>query len=1236
MRALFLILLLAVTASAQQTTLLSDDFNTDGRDVAKWNLAQPVSGSNSGSVTLTEVNATYPDKLHIVGPSATGGTNLGGYESASTFNCSTAGCVMVVEVVETEKGRGHTVSTGEQAVIGITLGTEWWNGITVQFYDLQKWELLINQSNSRLLSSAYIEPDSVDVKWFRFRITTSTAWIDTSPDGLQWTNRTSVAHSITLTAFRAYLWAGTFGSQTTAFDRAVRAGVFDNFTLETMPYNADAGSWQTVVSGATVNLSGATSTANGATVTARQWTCTAAVGATCPSITNATSEAASFTAPTPSGDNAALTFQYDVTAGGTVYRHDKMIYAVKTHADGYVTVADAGIQAVLGYVTPRGSGSPNRVGPMEGQLEERVQIHGDYAADIGGGQIRGVFTINSGNATVNCTSGCKFTEDICPSGASGCTNLYGPKLLGAGAGIVRFDGGGNPDLEWAVAQVNSDTQLILAASPGSTVTLNDATTTFTNGRISSTGGVYSNVFPEGINYYDFVWVAYQYAYRSGNPKYMTIADRFGKMWATGMLWRGGRSVTEAERRMGARGLMIWAIRNPSEVAEAKLWDQMQDQTRARFDFLTDPSRNIIDVRETSYMLLHASLLAQALPNTYDDRVSGTNTDGATKRTAWAADLSTMFPNWLEPQQKAPGWFEMNGVSADGTGSFLTGWYMSYTQPFMEGFTMEMILAAWPVLDATGRASAQRVASRLAMELYSTNRKGGAYTRTMETPNQPGFYHRGTQYIHYGRVSNSPELATEGWDAPVEFTKYNYQEWGWQHEDALRWHWLGITAGNGTYIASRSNSFQLPNAMGVAYYITGNPYWQEAAKEALDAHAGTNIADYNYGYTDTGAGAHTDAVLNGQLTGTKPFVEGFRTALQTAALINMPPAATVTLPGAPTITLNASAANQITINLTHGSNATRTTIRRSENPDGPFLEVRNCQHISASTCVDGSTSDPTGVGRYGPRNGRSYYYKAYSINGGGFGTDSARLGPIALTATSGVPNSPTALTCVDAAPSATNYFACSWTAPASGPAPTGYRVEYSYESRGTGSPVRWMPYSVDTTAGTTFTFNATNLVVGTVSPTWNHDLTYFVRVYAYNGSGESSQPSNEDAVRAISTSGGAVRGATVLPATPSALPSLSRAGTSVTVTFPATPSGWHHWIVKRKDADDKPFTVVDFSETGASYVDTVPSAVATYYYAVSSADSSSRMAGQSFQVATEAGAAGSTVCSWNTNPRCSTP
>jgi hypothetical protein len=1227
-RTLVLLLLLPLAAFGQaQSTLLEDDFNTDGRDAAKWNLAQPISGANSGSVTITEADSAWADRLSIVGPSATGGTNVGGYESFSSFNCSTAGCVMVVEVVESERGRGHTAGIGEHATVGVTLGTEWNNGITMQFYENQKWELMVNQAGSRLIpAGTYLEGDSVDIKWFRFRLTSANAWIDTSPDGVEWTQRGTAAHSMTITAFRAYLWGGTFGSQTTASDRAVRKAVFDNFSLKTMPYQAVIGSWETAAAGATVSLSGASSVANGATVTARSWTCELGTGLTCPSITNSTSESASLVAPTPSGDNGSMRIRYTVTASTTSYIAEKYIYVVKTDADGLITVADSSILAVLGSLTPRGSGSPNRVSPLERQYEERAQLHGDYAADIGAAQIRGVITITNGSTNVTGV-GTKFTEDIAPTGAN-CGGLYAPRLLGAGCGIVRFDGGGNPDASWLVSQVISDTQLTLTANAGASVTLNDATTVFTNGTISSTGNVYSNLFPEAINYYDAVWVHYQNYYRSGNPKFLTIAEKWGHAWATG-LWRGGVNMTHQPRRWGARGLMIWALRNPSDVAEAKLWDQLQDRASSEFDQYLDMSPsivNLIDLRETAYINLHGALLSRVLPNSYEDRPSGTVSNGSTLRSDWVTKINAAYPGWWEPQMIRGGYWEMNGAS--GGQASPAGFWQNYTQPFMVGFFAEAAMVAWPVIDATAKASVQRMITRVADENWGYNRKGASYMRTQELMNSPGRYLRGTHYAVYGRNSSSAELVSEAWATPTKWNKFEYMGFGWSHEDALKWQWLNSTLGDGLYASNRANAFMAPQIMGAAYYMTGNTHFRDALDDTLDAHAGTSLI--TYGVSDPSAGSWINVDLTGQLSNVKPWIEGYRTSMQAYALRSKTPGATVTLPGAPSISVSSTGTDQITISITHGTNGDATTLRRSESPDGPFIEVRGCQYVTGSSCLDG---DPTAVvagtvglsgaseGRYGPRNGRSYYYKAYSYNEGGAGVDSTKLGPVSLTATGGVPNSPTGLSCDDAT-GTTNYFTCTWTAPAGGA--TDYRIEYSYESQGavgglTALP-RWMPYAAtatpDITASTTFTFTPGNLL--TTGSSWNNDLTYCVRVYARNGSGESTLPSNEDCVRATSTGGGTTNGAIALPATPSATPTVSGTGTSRTITFPATPSGWNHWIVKRKSADSEPFTVLDFSETGSSYVDNTATNGATYWYAVSPADSSDRMGGQSLQVESSGG------------------
>ena len=75
---------------------------------------------------------------------------------------------------------------------------------------------------------------------------------------------------------------------------------------------------------------------------------------------------------------------------------------------------------------------------------------------------------------------------------------------------------------------------------------------------------------------------------------------------------------------------------------------------------------------------------------------------------------------------------------------------------------------------------------------------------------------------------------------------------------------------------------------------------------------------------------------------------------------------------------------------------------------------------------------------------------------------------------------------------------------------------------------------------------------------------------------------------------ATRGAIALPATPETAPLASNRGASRLIVFPARPAGWHHWLVKRKRFDDEPFTVIDFDETGLTFIDTTV-LVGTRYY-----------------------------------------
>ncbi|MDQ3665648.1 MAG: fibronectin type III domain-containing protein, partial [Acidobacteriota bacterium] len=218
--------------------LLTDDFNDNSRDTAKWNLGLVAGSLYDPAIPVNETG----QRLEISLLSSTAGNHYSGYVSVGTYDFSVHGSTARVELAQTP-------AASFEVTAGISIGIDAANRI-VMYY-----------SNNSLLmyrepgaASAIIGYDPTVDRYFRIRYDSALDSFrgDTSPDNLTWTERMSVARGTTaLTGVKVSLDAGT---QTSIASPG--KAIFNNFELAS-PGTAPAsplGLSATAISSTQINL----------------------------------------------------------------------------------------------------------------------------------------------------------------------------------------------------------------------------------------------------------------------------------------------------------------------------------------------------------------------------------------------------------------------------------------------------------------------------------------------------------------------------------------------------------------------------------------------------------------------------------------------------------------------------------------------------------------------------------------------------------------------------------------------------------------------------------------------------------------------------------------------------------------------------------------------------------------------------------------------------------------------
>jgi len=197
-----------------------DNFNDNSIDASLWGT-----GSFPGSdalVTVNEVNG----QLVITPRAGQTGLHYNGLISNRTYNLTQG--IIFVEVVEVTRSQADTT---------FAFGADNNNKVVMEVENGSLYmRLLVSGSN---VGATAIPYDTVSYRWWRIRHVASndTIRFDTSPDGITWTQRHSIARgALNITAGKVNLSAGTWNSQSSP-GRAV----FDNLSWH--PLVPNKGDW---------------------------------------------------------------------------------------------------------------------------------------------------------------------------------------------------------------------------------------------------------------------------------------------------------------------------------------------------------------------------------------------------------------------------------------------------------------------------------------------------------------------------------------------------------------------------------------------------------------------------------------------------------------------------------------------------------------------------------------------------------------------------------------------------------------------------------------------------------------------------------------------------------------------------------------------------------------------------------------------------------------------------------
>ena len=285
------------------TTLLSDDFNDNARDAAKWTIDALFAQIDSGAAAFDSsiVVAERNQRLEIVPRTNVAGDHYAGFVSAGLIDFTSA--TASVRVIQTANGDADTYLAVAKDSANFLL-------LVVESGALHVDHVV---GRNRSFSNHTFSPSQ---QYWRIRNTTGTTIaFETSADGSAWQTLRTVNAGFPLTSVRAEIGAGTWKTES-----APGMAVFDNFAVtrpapaSNQPPVARPGGPYNATAGVALALNASTSSDPDGTIASYAWNFgdgTTGTGAT-PSKTYAT--AGSFTISLTVTDNAGSTNTATTTA----------------------------------------------------------------------------------------------------------------------------------------------------------------------------------------------------------------------------------------------------------------------------------------------------------------------------------------------------------------------------------------------------------------------------------------------------------------------------------------------------------------------------------------------------------------------------------------------------------------------------------------------------------------------------------------------------------------------------------------------------------------------------------------------------------------------------------------------------------------------------------------------------------------------------------------------------------
>lgn len=270
------------------------------------------------------------------------------------------------------------------------------------------------------------------------------------------------------------------------------------------------------------------------------------------------------------------------------------------------------------------------------------------------------------------------------------------------------------------------------------------------------------------------------------------------------------------------------------------------------------------------------------------------------------------------------------------------------------------------------------------------------------------------------------------------------------------------------------------------------------------------------------------------------------------------------PSAPTsLVATVTSSSQIDLSWTdNSSDETSFVVERATSSGGTYSTIATLAANSTSYSSTGLSASTT------------YYYRVHTANAGGNSADSNTANATTQATITTAPTAPSGLSATAASSSQINL---SWTDNST--TETGFKLERGTSSSG--------PFSlIYTSAANVTSYSDTSLSAAT---------TYYYRVLAYNGSGNSSYTSVANATtQAIAISA---------PTAPSGLSATATSTTQINLSWTDNSSNESGFKIERGSSNTGPFSLIYTTSAGAtSYSNTGLSASTTYYYRISSTNS----------------------------------